>query len=1073
MKYKMKISFLGLALGWTGMMFGVAGYGAEPYPVPVSHRVEQTINRDWTFNYLPAADADTAGCQAPDFDDSAWPAIALPHTWSTYETTGKLHPFIHDASEKSDPYWWRGWGWYRKHFSIGKEETGRRIFVEFDGVQKYCKVWVNGQLVGDHKGGYEGFYFDITDVTHFGGDNVLTVAVNADQNDVFKIPPMSAGNWNTYGGIYRDARIVIKDPLHIPFQGSYKEEGGTFVTTPQVSAASGVVEIKTWVRNDYAQPKVCELRSTLADADSNVLQTLTAQKMIQPGELAEFDQTSQPVANPHLWSPETPYVYQVFSDVYDGATAVDHFESPLGFRWFKWDYTDNRLILNGKKVIIHGMNHHQEWPWLGDGTPKWLLLADFLDIRNNLNVNFMRTAHYPNDPAIYDFTDHHGIIVIEEQPNDKRQAFSEEVQVQMLRETIRRDRNHPSILFWSMGNETDHAVDSKYAVAEDTTRLIHARDIYNDSAGAFVNTRSAQIALETLLRCTIRGWYNSDVRDLEPQSAQQAGTEEWQHDKAASEFISRNRDRAPDDLANLCVWLYEDHGCNRDYVNAPLLKVNPKGWVDCWREPKYMYYLWQAWYLPRPMVYIHPYVWTARYLGQKREVVVDSNCQKVELKVNGRSVGVLNPSLAQANVVRFENVPVEAGVLSAEGTSGNHTVTNSVVLAGPPATLVVSANPTTLGAALDSLAVIRADIVDAQGVQVYGATNAIYWSVSGPARLVGAPVYQTDIYKDEATEGTMYIDAPALNIIRSSGGSGEIVVRVQSPGLTSAQVALTATNLLPDGATPIVQMPLPQSNRHPVARENGELPGAVAVVQEMKEVSDDLTFKASSLAACSQQIDQYLREKNAGLDFNGPEYLAAVTAFARLAQNNHGNLIRDDFNFMAGFYNNCRQITRPIAGLKLPGLFKQSLREYYARAIISQGEAKDIEAETRWLNSLPGGKLVVAGAPAGAAPEPGVIYTDHADLESMVALALPEFTNLDAVAKSALLEAVSAVNVNVQRAVTRSGGQRINGVRQPTTRTVSYRVVKGEPILVPTMSYLATAMKKPVAEPSQDPSDTQ
>ena len=680
----MKISIMNLTLVLAAVGMNAAATGLEHYQLPANHRIEETINREWTFNYFPAENADGAGCQAPDFDDSTWPAIGLPHTWSTYETTGKLHPFIHDASEKDDAYWWRGWGWYRKHFSIGKEETGRRIFVEFDGVQKYCKVWVNGQLVGDHKGGYTGFYFDITDLIHFGGDNVLAVAVNADQNDAFKIPPMSAGNWNTYGGIYRDARIVIKDPLHIPFQGSYKQEGGTFVTTPQVSDASGVVDIKTWVRNDYAAPKDCTLRTTIADADGDVIQTLTAQKTIQPGELAEFDQTSQPVANPHLWSPETPYVYQVFSDVYDGAAAVDHFESPLGFRWFHWDFTDNRLILNGKKVIIHGINHHQEWPWLGDATPKNLLLADFQDIRDNLNVNFMRTAHYPNDPAIYNFTDHHGIIVIEEQPNDKRQAFNEEVQAQMLSETIRRDRNHPSILFWSMGNETDHAVNSKYAIAEDTTRILYARSIYNDSAGKYVTVTDKNIPIETLLRCTIRGWYNSDVRDLEPKSAQQAGTEEWQHDMAADGFMDRNRGRAPDDLANLCCWIYEDHGCNRHYVNEPLLNVNPKGWVDCWRVPKYMYYLWQAWYLPKPMVYIHPYVWTARYLGQKKEVVVDSNCETVELQVNGRSIGILNPSLDQANVVRFENVPIGEGVLTAIGKRGDETVTNSVVMAGPP-----------------------------------------------------------------------------------------------------------------------------------------------------------------------------------------------------------------------------------------------------------------------------------------------------------------------------------------------------------------------------------------------------
>ena len=151
-----------LVIGGTAGI-GVCQAQAQRYQPAATHRIEKTINREWTFNYFPDPAADGSGCEAADFDDSTWPAVAVPHTWQTYETTGKVHPFIYDASEKDDPYWWRGWGWYRKHFSLGKEQAGRKVFVEFDGVQKYSKVWVNGRLVGDHKGGYSGFYFDITD----------------------------------------------------------------------------------------------------------------------------------------------------------------------------------------------------------------------------------------------------------------------------------------------------------------------------------------------------------------------------------------------------------------------------------------------------------------------------------------------------------------------------------------------------------------------------------------------------------------------------------------------------------------------------------------------------------------------------------------------------------------------------------------------------------------------------------------------------------------------------------------------------------------------------------------------
>lgn len=1032
----------------------------EVYQAPVNHRLEQTIDGQWTFNYFPAENADAAGYEAPGFDDSTWPAVALPHTWQTYETTGKLHPFIADAIEKPDNYWWKGWGWYRKHFSISTEEIGRRVFVEFDGVQKYCKVFVNGKLVGDHKGGYTGFSFDITGNVRFGADNVLAVAVNNRQDDPFRIPPMSAGNFDVYGGIYRDARIVIKDALYIPFQGSDKQEGGTFVTTPNISAKSSDVRVKTWVENDNAAPGECSLRTTITDAGGNVIQVLTDKRNIPPGELVEFDQMSAPILNPHLWSPETPYLYKVFSDVYVGDKAVDHFESPLGFRWFRWDFENNRLILNGKKVIIRGTNRHQEWPWLGDATPMWLQLLDMRDIRENLNDNFMRTAHYPQDPAIYNFCDSNGIIVIEESPNIKMQNFSKEVQVQQLREMIRRDRNHPSIFFWSMGNETDHAVDSKYAIAEDTNRIIYSRQIYNDSAGQFVQMTDKQLAIESMLRCTIRGWYSSDERDLEPKSVQQTGNEEWQHDQAAAAFMKNNQGRAADDLANLVTFVYEDHGAGRIYADCPMLYVNPKGWVDCWREPKFMYYLWQAWYSDKPMVYIHPEFWRSQYLGQKKEIVVDSNCETVELLANGHSIGVLKPTLAEANVVRFENVPVSSGVLTAIGKRGDQTVTNTVVMAGMPAQLTLSISPKSFKAALNSVAVVRADIIDMQGNHVYGATNTIYWSVSGPATLVGAPVYQTDTAKNGASDGVMYIDAPTFNIIRASGNAGEITVRVSSPGLGSAEAVAAAIALPEDHSTAIVQPPLPAGNRQMVAREKNSIEQNDAVVQEMKNVSGDLSFKADNFENYSNQIDKFLRQKNPAIDFNSPEYRAIVGVFAHVVQNSHGNLIRDDFNFVVGLYNDCRQITRHIDGLKLPTMFKQSLRESYAHAMIQKGEKKNFEAEIRWLQSLPQGKLVIAGVMDDPTNGTDLLFDDKTDLESVLSVALPEFKSFDPDERMALQEIVHSLNPNVKKKISHSGGEKINGVRQKIIEIATYEAAKGEPILIPDTNYLSAALRE-------------
>jgi hypothetical protein len=189
-----------------------------------------------------------------------------------------------------------------------------------------------------------------------------------------------------------------------------------------------------------------------------------------------------------------------------------------------------------------------------------------------------------------------------------------------------------------MGNETNHAVDSKFAIAEDTTRILTARRVTDGSAGAYVTHTDENLALENLLRCTIRGWYNKDVKDLEPSDSQHSGTEEHQQNM----LIASGRFGT----GNLCTWLYEDHGADREYLNAPLLHVNPKGYVDSYRVPKYAYYFWQANYYKKPMIFILPHFWRSQYIGQQKDIVINSNCDTVELFVNGASIGLRYPNEA-------------------------------------------------------------------------------------------------------------------------------------------------------------------------------------------------------------------------------------------------------------------------------------------------------------------------------------------------------------------------------------------------------------------------------------------
>ena len=774
-----------------------------------SRRINKIINNNWTFNYF-ADEKANKGFQDPGFDDSSWPAVAIPHTWSTYETTGEVHPFIRNAAEKDDSYWWFGWGWYRKHFTINKEYMNRKVFMEFEGVQKYCKVWINGKYLGEHKGGYGSFDFDITRYLKPGKDNVLAIAVHNRQSDTYKIPPMAAGNFDIYGGIYRDVTLVLKDNLYIPMQGSASHEGGTFVTTPFVSETNGIARVQTWVKNDNKQPKNCTLKTYLVDAENTIVQTIETSSVVKPGELFKFDQTSVLLKNPHLWSQETPYLYKVYSEVFDGTTCVDNLSSPLGFRWVSWDYQNNFLHINGKMTVLHGGNRHQEYPWVGDALPKWITEMDFKDIAENLNYNFMRTVHYPNDKFVYELTDKYGIVIDEESPSIKNQVFSTEVQQQQMKEMIRRDRNHPSIMFWSMGNETNHAVDSKYAVTEDTTRILTARRVLEGSAGAFVTHTDDNLEIESVLRCTIRGWYNKDVKDLEPKNLQFCGTEEHQQQM----LIESGRLGT----GNLCTWLYEDHGCDREYLNSPLKHINPKGYVDAYRVPKYAYYLWEATYSKKPMIFILPHFWRSQYLGQQKDIRINSNCDTVELKINGLSQGFQYPNDSNYHSVTFNNIKIQHGTITATGKKDGKVASCQVVMAGEPAKIVLTASHKKLNASRSSVSIITADIVDAYGIHVYGAINTVKWTLTGPATFVGPSVYESDINKHEEMDGVMYTDMPVSNVIRATDKPGVIKIAVTASGLASGIIDVQSVKVVSDNSV-IIEPVLLEVNRKPVVKK--------------------------------------------------------------------------------------------------------------------------------------------------------------------------------------------------------------------------------------------------------------
>ena len=397
------------------------------------------FNRDWKFQL-----GDITNAQAVKFKDADWDSIGLPHSFSI--------PYF--ASSK----FYTGYGWYRKHFAVPKTWRGQRINLEFDGAFQVAEVFVNGQRVGEHLGGYNGFSFDITDSIK-SGDNVVAVRVNNFWNA--QLAPR-AGEHTFSGGIYRNVRLVVTAPLHVAWYG-------TFVNTPQVSKESGTVNVKTEIVNDSSKSKAAKVKTAICDATGHLVAEMESMQTVAANSTLVFDQTSRPIANPQLWHPEHPYLYSVKTTVFDGDKPVDDFTSPLGFRWFKFT-ADQGFFLNGEHYYFKGANAHQDHAGWGDAVADSGFYRDVKMVKD-AGFDFIRGSHYPHAPSFSTACDELGVLFWSENcfwgtgsfknpwgvsaypPKPEDQPGFDQSVKDSLREMIRIHRNHPSIIVWSMDNE--------------------------------------------------------------------------------------------------------------------------------------------------------------------------------------------------------------------------------------------------------------------------------------------------------------------------------------------------------------------------------------------------------------------------------------------------------------------------------------------------------------------------------------------------------------------------------------------------------------------------------------------
>ncbi|HKK42135.1 MAG TPA: DUF4982 domain-containing protein, partial [Bacteroidales bacterium] len=540
-----------------------------------------------------------------------------------------------------------------------------------------------------------------------------------------------------------------------------------------------------------------------------------------------------------------------------------------------------------------------------------------------------------------------------------------------------------------------------------------------------------------------RGWYSPDSVSKSVSDFRRCVTEDMQVKELDGSDLS--------EAANTSAGIYSDFGTGRIFQDSPLRYIDMSGMVDMYRIPKYSYFFWKAFFSVKPVVFVEPDNWIPEKRGSKHNITVISNCDKLELKVNGISKGVLSTAGTDNNVVTFKDITVEEGVLSVTGTKSGKETTYTLKMGGEAARVKVTASSKSIAAVPGSIVIIKSDIVDGNGNEVFGASNAIRWSVSGPAVLVGPEFYESESGRHDREEGIGYTEMPVSNVIRSTGKPGVICVTVYSSGLASDSVKITAKNTKADYS--IIGEPV----LDPYGRNKVTRPGIIydrvrEQKREIKYTTADFNPGTLSLAGYKSALAAFIVKNNSNVDTASVEFRSLVNILGRQLFYNKGILTAGDYNYNVGHFNKCRIILGYIKSTKLPDLFKEGLRSYYADAIIMKGVEKDAEDEMNWMNWIPSGGTVVYSAVKGEKDYPeGAKTTESTDLSDLIALVYPVYRKFSDEAKARALSFIGRMNPWVRQVYNGSNDAGSGGSDAP----YSYKAEKGKPILIPELKFIS------------------
>jgi len=812
-------SLLGLLVLLTGGFSLLAQNAATPTAASatIASRETLSLDRGWLFHegdipfpailghqmsYNNAKAGTSWAAAAPDFDDSSWKQVDLPHDWAVEQ------PFA-QTNNVSQGYRARGLGWYRKYFRLDPADHGKHLEIQLDGIATHCTVWVNGVLAARNWCGYTSVYIDITPFANFGSEvNLIAVQVDAVSQE---------GWWYEGAGLYRHAWLVKRNSAHV-------ETDGVFANPIRKANGKWTVPIEATLYSSDKVPANVDVESTLIDPAGK--KVVSGQIRIAVAPLKEsVARFSLAVKSPALWSLEKPTLYSVHTVVKREGTNVDEVTTQCGFRTVRFD-PDKGFFLNDQHVELDGTCNHQDVAGVGVAVPDSIWNFRVRKLKE-MGCNAYRCAHNPPAKEFLDACDRLGLLVMDE----NRDFGSSPENLKQLDWMICRDRNHPSIILWSVFNEEpSQGTEMGYEMVRRMAAVVKSRDTTRPVTAAQSNSdlnpvnasQAADVAgfnyvyydfdayhkkyptkpifsSEDTSTVMTRDEYTSIHRGTNPVLDSYDDTAlPWglTHRNAWKEISSRTY------VAGTMVWTGFDYRGEPQPLSWPSAGSS-FGCMDLCGFPKAAYWIHQAeWITDRPILHLVPHWNWAGSEGKRIKVFVAANVEKVELILNGKSLGM--NSVDKYQMLTTE-VNYEPGKLEAVGYNGGKEVARfAIETTGEPAGLQLVPDRGSLAGDGDDAQPVTVRVVDAQGRVVPMASPLVKFDLSGPGAIIGLNNGDPNCHEPEKGDQHSVFHGLAQVILQSRfAGQGKLTLRATSEGLASAEATIDVTDALARPAVPI------------------------------------------------------------------------------------------------------------------------------------------------------------------------------------------------------------------------------------------------------------------------------